>query len=349
MDTIRSTLVLTALSFLLLAACQNDGPTEPNLLDLSIEDELTLELLTDPATSETALEFAGIQNAAAHRRGKSWGSTHNHQSQAELCFRQAEAALAQGDQVRALEKARAGRRLVAQGIELAGGSQAIVGMVERLEALPLSVTADPEAFVNSGKLGLQIGKLAERARDAIRAGDLVRAGALGVLGEQAFRHNHRRQHQVGASRAEIAVALGAEAVELAKRLLNDQVVAADTEQQDFLATAEEFLAQARRALEAGADLRAAHLAHLAQWWALKAVVLPGGITNEEARFILGLAETLLAEARAAVGPEATPLEEALLSRAARFLERGKEALGNGRCRGMGALWQSAVISSYLIG
>jgi hypothetical protein len=251
-----------------------------------------------------------------------------------------------------MKRAREGRQLVAQAIELAGRPQAIVGMVERLEALPAMVSADPDAFVNPGKLGLQIGQVAERARQALQAGDRTRAGALCVLGEQAFRHNHRHQYQhqqqFGVTRAELAVALGAEAIELAKRILSDQA-AADTESQEYLDTAEEFLAKARAALEAGEEARAAHLAHLSQWWALKAVVLPGGVTDEEARFILGLAETLLAEARAAIGPEVTPLEEALLTRAARLLERGKEALGNGVCRGIGALWKSAVISSFLIG
>jgi hypothetical protein len=223
-----------------------------------------------------------------------------------------------------------------------------LGTVERIEALPLMVAADPDAFSTSGKLGLQLGKLATMAREAIRAGNQTRAGSLGVLAEQAFRHNHRWQNQVEVSRAEIAVALGAEAVGLAKRILSDQGPYADTEHLDLLATAEEFLARARRALEAGEEAGAAHLAHQAQWWALKAVVLPGGITDEDARFVFSLAETLLENAREAIGPEPTQLQAALLKKAARMLEHGKTSLSNGTCRGIGALWQSAVISSYLI-
>jgi hypothetical protein len=352
MKTKKSTLVLAALTTAFLAACQDDGPTSFEFEDLALEDQIALELLTDPSTTETALELAGVQTSAAQRNGWRWASNQQQRSQAQQRFREAEAALAQGDQVRAMKRAREGRHLVAQSIELAGGSQAIVGMVERTEALPAMISADPEAFANSGKLGLQIGQVAERARQALQNGDRTRAGALGVLAEQAFRHNHRHQyqhqHELGITRAELAVALGAEAIELAERILSAQTTA-DTESQESLDTAEEFLAQARRALEAEEEARAIHLAHLAQWWALKAVVLPGGITEEEARFILGLAETLLADARAAVGPEVTPLEEALLARAARLLERGKEALGNGACRGIGALWKSAVISSNLIG
>ncbi|MCJ7628642.1 MAG: hypothetical protein MUO50_09665 [Longimicrobiales bacterium] len=352
MKKVRPLLTIALLGFLPLAACQEAGLTEPMVQELSLEDQLTLELLGDPTSSEAALELVGIQNSAAQRRGWRWGQTEGHSmqaSQAELCFRNAEEAFAMGDQVRALEQARKGRRLVAQAIEMAGGSNAILGMVERLEALPLSVTTDPDAFVNSGKLGLQLGKLATTARKAIRAGDRTRAGALGVLSEQAFRHNRRQQNLVGAERAELAVALGAEAVELAKRLLGEQDGGADTEQAGLLATAEEFLAQSQRALEAGEDVPAAHLAHQAQWWALKAVVLPGGITDEEAPSILGLATTLLDQAGMAVGTDPTALQTALLTKATRMLESGKANVGNGVCRGLGALWQSAVISSYLIG
>jgi hypothetical protein len=357
MKTIRPILTVTVLSFFPLAACQDGDITEPIVQELSLEDEITLELLGDASSMETALDLAGVQTSAANRRGWGWGAgwgagggAHDNQmSQAELCFRNAQEALAQGDQVRALEQAREGRRLVAQAIEAAGGSNAIVGMVERLEALPLAVTADPDVFSNSGKLGLQLGKLAVMARKAIRAGEQTRAGALGVLSEQAFRHNHRRQNLVGAGRPELAVAFGAEAAGLAKRILSEQDPAADTEQLDLLATAEEFQLQAERALETGEGVRAAHFAHMAQWWALKAVVLPGGITDEEARFILGVATTLLDQAGVAVGLEPTDLQAALLAKATRMLEHGKANLENGECRGIGALWQSAVISSYLIG
>jgi hypothetical protein len=177
---------------------------------------------------------------------------------------------------------------------------------------------------------------------------MAEAGGLGVLAEQAFRHNRRHQNQVGSRRAGLMVALGAEAIELATRLIGDPA-AADTEQLDLLETAKGYQAEAEAALEAGEDRQAVHLAHLAQWWALKAVVLPGGITDEEARAMSELATTLLDEARTALGPEPTEFEAVLLARAARLLERGNEALSNGTCRGIGALWQSAVLSSYLVG
>lgn len=348
MTTFRSLLTLGFLGTLPLIGCEDAGPTQPAVEEMSLEDQITLDLLADPATIQAALDLAETHSGAAYRKGWDGAPGHGQHSQVELAFRQAQDALAQGDLLRARDRARDGRRLVAESIQLAGGQSAIEGMVERLESLPTSISADPEAFVNSAKLGLQVGKLATMARAAARKGDHTRAGALGVLSEQAFRHQYRNNEQDPSRRVALAVALGTEAVDLAKRMLGEQVGGADTEQLDLLATAEEFLSQAVSALEAGENQRAGHLAKQAQWWALKAVVLPGGITDEEARFMLGVAETLLADARDAIGSEPTSLETALLTRAARMLERGKASLENGVCRGIGALWQSATISSYLL-
>jgi hypothetical protein len=349
MNTFRSLLALGFLGVLPLIGCEDAGPIKPAVEEMSLEDQLTLELLADPATVQAALDLADTHAGAAYRKGWNGAAGQGQHSQAEMAFRQAQDALAQGDLLRARDRARDGRRLVSESIQLAGGQSAIEGMIERLESLPTSISADPGAFVNSAKLGLQVGQLATMAREAARKGDHTRAGALGVLSEQAFRHQYRNNEQDPSRRAALAVSLGAEAVDLAERILGEQVGGAETEQLEPLATAEEFLSQAALALDAGENQRAGHLAKQAQWWALKAVVLPGGITDEEARFILGVAETLLTDARAAVGAEPTDLEAALLARAARMLERGKSSLENGVCRGIGALWQSAILSSYLLG
>ena len=222
-------------------------------------------------------------------------------------------------------------------------------MVERLEALPLQIAADPADYQNSGKLGLQIGQLAERARKATQKKDQTRAGELGVLGEQVMRRQHERRHGGSIERARLSIALATEAIEIADRVLSAQPGGADTEQQELLDVAKEYLAQATLAFEAGEEARAIHLARLAQWGALKAVVIPGGITDDEARFVLALAETLLGEARDAIDPDPTEIETVLFSRSTRLFERGKSTVEAGNYRGIGPLWWSAVISSYLVG
>lgn len=337
-------------TILVLGGCDTGSPTEPPTPDLALEDQITLELLADPSTVETALELSQAQTSAANRKGLGWGAGSAQRTQAELHFREARNALAQGDLVRARKQAREARRLVAEGIEEAGGPQAILGMVERLESLPLQIAAEPEVFQISGKLGLQIGQIAVQARNALLSGDRIRAGSLGVLGEQAFLHQVRQGNREGLTRrARLAVALAGEAVDLAERILGQAAPLADAESGNLLDTAKEFLARAERALAQGQEARAAHLAHMATWWALKAVVLPGGITDEEARFIHSVADELLQQATAAVESDPTEANLALLARATRLFHRGEESLSNGVCRGLGALWQSAVLSSYLIG
>jgi len=50
-----------------------------------------------------------------------------------------------------------------------------------------------------------------------------------------------------------------------------------------------------------------------------------------------------------VGDEPTALQAALLQRARRLIEAGLAKLEEGQHRGVGALWRSAVICTWLIG
>ena len=349
MRTPKPIQILPFLAGLALVGCDGAGPTDPfqDLPEtLTVEEELTLDVLADPTSTEVALALATTQAGAAHRRGKGWSSEETVTAQAENHFRNAEQAFAQGDLVRAMEQHREGRRLVAQAMEGSGGPRALQAQVERLESLPVTVAADPDGFQNPQGLALQLGLLAQNARNAHQQGNRIQAAQMGVLGEQAVRRHQRDQEGLLAGYPEVKVALGAEAIELATRILGDQ--GADDEQGDLLAVAEEFQAKAMEALEAGYLRRAVHYAHLAQWWALKAIVLPGGITDEEARYVLDLAQTLFDEAVLVVGADPDELQAELLRRASLMLEAGKGALTNGTCRGIGALWQTAVISSYLL-
>jgi len=149
-------------------------------------------------------------------------------------------------------------------------------------------------------------------------------------------------------RVELAVALGGEAVELAARLLES---GADEQQKRLLAEAKELQRQAEAALKAGQDQRAMELAAGASQTALKAVVLPGGITEQEARMIHDVASDLLRQARAAVAADPTDMKRHLLAVAEQLFREGTEHLGDARGpeRALAALWKSAAISSWLIG
>ena len=349
MKTLRLFPLLPLLGGIALAACDDTGPTEPSLDDfdnLTVEEALTLEVLADPASTEVALSLATVQTNAAHRRGRAWSAGEDLVAQAENRFRNAEQAYADGELVRAMEQHREARRLVAQAMEGAGGPRALQGQVERLESLPVMVAGDPESFQDPQGFGLQLGELGRQARNAYQKGNRIQAGGMGVLGEQALRKRQRDQNNVLANYPELQVELGATAIELAQGILDDQ--GANEEQLDLMAVAQELQARAVEALDAGDVRWAAHFAHLAEWWALKAVVLPGGVTDDEAAFIRDLAITLYDEAVVAVGDEPDELQAALLLKATHMLEAGEANLANGTCKGMGAFWQVAVISSYLI-
>lgn len=347
MNTRRTFSLASLLAGIALAGCQDGGPLQPSPDTLALEEELTLELLGDPASAETALEIAGVQTRAAHGRGYAWRQSEEFAAQARLAFRNAQSALARGDGTGAMEQAGQARRLLVRAMEGAGGPMFLDALVEHLASLPLLVAGDPGAFDDPGGLGMMLGQLARESGKAHRAGNRMRAGELGILGEQLFRQRQWSGALTPADRADLIVALGAEAVDLATELLADQD--ADSEQQDLLATAVEFQAQAEEALSAGETARAAHLARLAEWWSLKAVVLPDGVTDEEIQQLVELATGLVNEATTTLGDDPGSLEAILLAKAQAMLEMGIENTETASCRGTGALWQASVIASYLLG
>lgn len=346
MQTMRYLTFLSLLGGLFLSACDDGGPTEPDFANLAVEDQLTLDLLADPTSVDVALSLAEVQASAAHRFGRRWSnSTDPLLAQAENAFRNAQNALAAGDQVRALKQARIGRELVAQAVQECNGPRAVQGMVERLQALPLAVSSDPDAYQDPQGLAVQLSELARGAGKQFGKGKRIRAGGLGVLGEQAVRSRQRDRDHAGMGLPEVKVELGATAILLAKRILEDLDRSDD---EGYLVTAEEYQAEADKIIAGGTFGRAIHYAHLAQWWALKAILVPGEASGEEIAALLARAQDLYGDAVDAVGAEPTQLQTILLERAASMLATGEANLSNETCGGSGAIWQAAVISRYLL-
>ena len=343
---------LAFLGILALAACDDGTPTEPIMVDLLTFDEtIELQVLANTTTIDVALDLADASNNVATRRGHvRTQDGRDFQARARVRFTTAQDALTRGDHRQALDEAREARRLIARAIEATGGGRAVSAMVERLEAMSFTIPEDVDSFDDPAAVAKEVGVLAADARAALSRGDTTGAGQRAVRGEQRVRHrrgHNGRPGDVGPDRAELAIELGATAVALATRLLDEN--GSDEEQLRFLATAQELLEKARAAYAAGEYARAVHFAELASWAALKAVVLPGGITEEEMRAMVDLATSLLEQARAAIGDDPTELQVAMFERAARLIELGETKVAEGNQRGVGALWKGAVISSWLIG
>jgi len=335
-----------------LAACADDpvSPFDDSTLD--VEDAVALDVLEDPLAIESALSFAEMNTVGAARHGMGAPqrqAANQFTQEARIRFENARQALQEGNRVRAAEEAREARRLLVRAMEMANGPRGIMTLVEQSEELAAEVALDPDAFEDSEALMGELHTFNQRARIRLQQRDSLGAAALGVLAQMRFQHRCRDEGDAGLrhERAVLAVDLAEAAVGLATRLLEAEEPEPD--QLRFLEAANEYLAAAIEALEAGEDGRAIYLAHHAQWAALKAVVLPGGVTAEEAQALLELAQTLYAEAVTAVGDDPTELQAYLLDRARRLIEAGEAKLAEGYHRGIGALWQAAVICTWLIG
>lgn len=349
-----------------LAGC-DESPTDDAFHDATAEQEMELAVLADEGAIEvaTVLSTLATDVAATYGRGGTL-QARALDAEARAAFDEARAAMLTGDHARALDAARLARRLVARALLATGGLPVVEDLIERLEDLALTIDAelvdDPEA------LRAQLEAIVAEARALLASGDSVAAAARAILGEQwalLRRGRHDRAFDIGADRARLEVAFASEAVALAERLIANATVPTDaalsdatesdaatdvTERQNrWLAHAQRLLALAELALENGHFGRAVHFAQHAQWSALKAVILPGGITEEELRASVGVAHELYEQAGEAIGDDAGALQLRVYERAGDLLGLGIRRLEAGYVRGVAALWRSSTLSAWLIG
>lgn len=147
-------------------------------------------------------------------------------------------------------------------------------------------------------------------------------------------------------RVGFVVSVASAAVDLATEILRDE--GADDRQEALLERAAQYERAAVTALDAGATAEAVRLAQAACWTALKAWILPGGVTREEADEVEATARQLLTQAAAAVGDD-DGVRGLVLSWATTFYTHGVAKLDAGEVRGVAALWKAAVLSYWLLG
>jgi HEPN domain-containing protein len=352
--------LLALLAVFALPAC-GESTVEPLDASLTVDEALELALLEDPGSRDIVVELTDATHDVATDFGDP-GAVEGRDlsAQAREGFLRAHESARAGDHRRALDEARLARRLAARALVATGGAEAVEALIERIEELVLSLDdEDDDVFDDPELMKERLERIAAQARELHEQGHLVAAAERALLAEQVVRyHRGRRDHRgdVRPDRARLAVALAGTAVALAERLVDAEdtpVPATATDvrerQNRWLAHAKRMLALAEEALVSGRYARAVHFAHHAHWSALKAVILPGGITEDELRAMAELAHRLFEEARVALGDDPTELEERLLALAGRLIERGEQKLEEGHVRGVAPLWRGAVISRWLIG
>ena len=351
----RNIAILPLAGAILLAACGDVQPTAPLDDDVLppennavVEDAMVLDVLSFQDGIDAALALTEGPVSAAGRHG--WGArmrvrADDDATQARLRFENAVRVLQQGDTAGALVQAREARRLVVRAGQATMGNGFAAALRERVEAHQGWVSENPGGYNDPAGLQGELNRIAERVRERIQARDSVGAGEWCVLAEQRVRQRQRQgENRIGAGGAELSVALGASAVALATEVLSGQEP--DTAQLRYLAAATAYQEAAEAALEAGDLGRANQLSDLAEWTALKAIVLPGGVTMEEAEAMATLAQELYADA--AEG-DLTDLQAVLLRRAADMIAHGLAALEANSVRGVVPLWRAAVICAWILG
>lgn len=351
----RAARMLPLLGAFALAACDAGRTTDPMAEEVAFdeEDRIALDVIASPEAVEAALVLADVPVTTAGRHGVmgqgGYGAAEGveegqaYREQARLSFQEAVRALNGGDSLRALERAREARRLVVRAMAAVGGPGTAAALVERAEGLVAAVRQELGMGQHRFTLHGELSGLAERARERLRLGDSVGAGACAVLAEQRYQHLLLNP-TARPGGAEVAVELGATSVILATRLITE-AGGPDTDQSELLALADGFVAAAGEALAAGDDRRAVHLADLGQWTALRAVVWPDCVSVEEATAIQALAESLVADAEATVP---TGVAAELLDWAQDLLECGTAALEEDSGQGTGCLWRAAVIGTWIL-
>lgn len=357
MKILRNQGILALLGVLTLTACGETDLAQLDLDDLTAEEQAELEVLADPGSFEVALELTQASNDVAANLGNAQvASGRSLNAQARTAFNDALGSMQRGDHRAALEASRRARRLVAEALHSLGGDAALEALIERIEAL--AMTADDDVFDNASAVRAELERIAAEARALLAEGETLAAAARAILGEQIARHRRgRRDHpNIDVDRARLAVSLAGTAVGLAERLIANSdvpvITAAGTDVSDrqnrWLGHAKKLLEKAEQALGNGNLPRAVHFAQHANWSALKAVILPGGIHEEELRAMVVLAENLLEQAEAGLGDDPSDLDLRLFNRAVDLLELGIARLQEGHVRGVAAVWRSAVISAWLI-
>jgi uncharacterized protein (UPF0332 family) len=343
-----------------LMGCDDVG-TDPGFDELTPDQQLELSVLEDAGSFDAVVEMTSINASVASTLGNTGSSEATSlNAQAGAAFEDARAAHQAGDHQGALDASRIARRLVARALIATGGVPAVEDLLERLEDLLL--TMDAEVVDDPDALRAELETILAEATALLDSGDSVGAAARAILGEQRVRlrrGRHLRDFDVGEERARIEVAFASTAITLAERLLVDDVVpdvaVSDVAVTDVANRRNRWLMQARRWLDVAQTAlgkeryaRAVHAAWHAQFSALKAVILPGGVTAEEIRAIHELAVELFGQAEASLPDDATQLQLRVLNRAADLIEIGVRKLESGHKRGVAALWRSSTMSSWLI-
>ncbi|MFQ5888764.1 MAG: hypothetical protein ACE5JR_01790 [Gemmatimonadota bacterium] len=341
MGTPRKSAVLALLLAGGLAAC-GDSPTEPDPSAPGIGGDVEAQVAGDSLLAAVALEDIALS------LGASPDAITGPLAEAEGLFDEARLASLDGDPETARRRAREARLELARHLLETRGEEVVDELFARVETIRDRLAEASAEFDRIDQLEQVLTELLEQARAFEAEGQPVHAVERLILALQVtdhFRLRHDTLRHITLAYARLQIARGIRAVELSARLIGDDPTPV---QERIQAHAVELVRRAQAVLEFGALRRAALLSWRGQEYALIAVLGAERPTQEDARLLLEVATRLIEEARAAIGEDPTPAQEAILALAIRLREAGIAKLESGQWRGVGLLWQSAVTAAVLV-
>lgn len=321
-----------------------ETPSDPGFDNLPPVGDVEIELATDPDLIASLLEDVtsvlgnNMTSAAALEI-----------STAEGLFRSARDEWVRGDYERVRVRGDEAREALGRALTRGRDRSTLDDYISRTDHVRQRLdTTDRDDFDRPNDLAADLDRLLADAKRARARGDDVTAGKRVVeASERTDRSRARRHRDAPEEAARWAVSMAASAVDLANRLLEGSDPS--ERQLHLLDTAMRLAASAAEALENGHFRQALMLGHKAVGMALMAVVSPDGVTEDEIRALIELAEAQLLAANEALQAEPSEALEKVLRRAEAAFTEGVQQVENGNERGIHPIWRAAVVGSVIAG
>ena len=324
-----------------MAGC-TDTPSDPGFEQIPLMEDVEIEMATD-------LDLAAslVEDVSSFMSVNMTDAASSEIVTAEGLFSQARAELTRGDHERVRSLGDQARESLGRALTRGRDRSSLDDYIGRTRHLRRRLAAgDTDDFDRPGDLERDVDRLLGEATHALNRGDDVTAGTRAVEANQRADRSRARRHRGNPEKgARLAVAMAEKAVELANRLLIGTEIG--ERQQHLLDTAARLAASASEAFHNGHFVRAIMLGQKAVSTSLMAVVRPEGVTDDEIRALIDLAESELAAARAALALEPNEDLQKLLERAVQALESGIEQIENGNTRGIQLIWRAAVVGAVI--
>ena len=319
-----------------------DTPSDPGFDEMPPMEDVEIEMATDPDLTASLIEDVSISMTANMTAAASVEI-----STAEGLFSQARVELTRGEYERVRSLGDQAREALGRALTRGRDRSSLDNYIDRTRHLRRRLAAgDTDDFDRPGELERDIDRLLGEATAALSRGDDVTAGKRVVEANERTDRSRARRHRGDPEKgARLVVAMAKQAVELANRLLNGTEIG--ERQQHLLDTAARLAGASAEAFQKGHFRQAIMLGHKAVSVSLMAVVRPEGVTDDEIRALIELAESELAAARAALDLEPNEDLEKLLNRAVEAFESGVQHVENGNTRGIQLIWRAAVVGAVI--